>query len=169
MTSPRVSVIMVYISVIVPNFNLVNICWDRVVEARPTFARKVNCVYEGHSPLEFNWLDDKCFYSSRKISGVCHYFLDCCTATQTVNSISCTFNGVYSQAINSSSCSHFFTFVTRAFSTNIGKSFSELKLVTDNFLFIGCSSLLSKITWRMAVLFPTAWCMLFCLLNYLIP
>ena len=40
-------------------------------------------------------------------------------------------------AINSNVCSHFFTFAlmtTRAFSRNVGKLFSELKLVTDNLL-----------------------------------
>ena len=45
-------------------------------------------------------------------------------------------------AINSNVCSHFFHFrpddnSTGAFSQKVGKLFSELKLVTDNFLFIG--------------------------------
>ena len=53
-----------------------------------------------------------------------------------------TSNDVYPQqcmAINSNGCSHFLTFAlmtTGAFSQNVGKLFSELKLVTDNFLFI---------------------------------
>ena len=44
-------------------------------------------------------------------------------------------SNVCSQAINSNVCSHFFTFAlmtTGAFSQNVGKLFSELKLVTDN-------------------------------------
>ena len=45
---------------------------------------------------------------------------------------------IYSHAL-SNVCSHFFIFTlmrTGAFSQNVGKSFSELKLVTDNLLFI---------------------------------
>ena len=41
--------------------------------------------------------------------------------------------------LNSNVCSHFFTFAlmtTGAFSRNVGKLFSDLKLVTDNLLFI---------------------------------
>ena len=44
-------------------------------------------------------------------------------------------------AINSNVCLHLFTFAlmtTGAFSRNIGKLFSELKLVTDNLLFTYC-------------------------------
>ena len=32
----------------------------------------VNYVYEGHSPLEFNWLDDNVSTVAEKISGICH-------------------------------------------------------------------------------------------------
>ena len=62
------------------------------------------------------------------------WLLDCCDEETGREEQSLTSNGVYHNV-----CSHFFTFAlitTRALSRKISKLISELKLVTDNLLFI---------------------------------